>query len=80
MIITEGGTASRIIGWQIGADTGNVIAGGISNKGNGPEQLDLPGDTFIDVDGNFYISVMNNFRVQKYAPVDTTRLFYAHPQ
>ena len=65
MIIAEGGTASRIRGWQIGADTGTVIAGGINNKGNGPEQLDAPGNAFIDVDGNFYISDMNNFRVQK---------------
>lgn len=75
MIIAEGGTANRIRGWQIGADTGIVIPGGVNNKGNSPEQLDAPGNAFIDVDGNFYISDMNNFRVQKYAALDTSFAF-----
>jgi hypothetical protein len=70
LIITEGGTANRVKSWTVGADSGKVIAGGIV-KGTGADQLDLPGGSFVDLDGNLFVADMNNFRVQKYAPTDT---------
>ncbi|OYW80633.1 MAG: hypothetical protein B7Z27_03430 [Sphingobacteriia bacterium 32-37-4] len=77
LIITEGGTANRIKSWMVGADSGNVIAGGIE-KGTASDQLDLPGSSFIDLDGNLYVADMNNFRIQRYATTDT--LFSIQPK
>ncbi len=71
MLITEGGTANRIKRWRIGVDSGIVVAGG-TIKGSGPDQLDAPGNGFIDVDGDFYVSDMNNFRVQRFSSADTS--------
>lgn len=74
MIITEGGTANRIKRWRIGVDTGLVMVGGI-NKGSGADQLDAPGNGFIDLDGDFYVADMNNFRVQRFTSADTSFAF-----
>lgn len=74
MIITEGGTANRIKSWMVGIDSGKVITGGIL-KGSGADQLDAPSNGFIDFDGDFYVSDMNNFRVQRYTSADTSFSF-----
>lgn len=77
LIITEGGTANRVKSWRVGADSGQVIAGGIE-KGTGADQLDLPGSSFIDLDGNLFVADMNNFRIQQYTITDT--LFSIQPK
>lgn len=74
LYITEGGAAHRVKKWTIGANAGEIIAGG-TGVGNGADQLNNPGNAMLDMNGNLYITDLNNFRVQQLVPTDTLFAF-----
>lgn len=74
LIITESGTFNRVKSWEIGVDTGSVIVGGVI-KGDNANQLDAPANAVVDMNGNLYVSDLNNFRIQRYVLADSTFSF-----
>lgn len=55
----------RIMRWLPGAKQGDIIAG-LGGTGNSNDQLKQPADLKFDLEGNLYVSDLQNHRVQRF--------------
>lgn len=73
IFIAEAGDNNRIQKWSPNASSGMTIAGG-NGRGSAFNQLNVPGDVFVDQTGNIYVADQNNHRIQKFRGSDITKI------